>query len=98
MAEALAVSRNTVTAAYDLLAAEGYLQPDRQGTRVTALARAPRAAAPRTVPVVADVAKRYLQPEKLNVIGVGDQAKIVPQLAPLKLAPVEYRDADGKLK
>ena len=58
LAEALAVSRNTVTAAYDLLAAEGYLQPDRQGTRVTALSRAPRTAAPRTVPVVADVAKR----------------------------------------
>ena len=38
LAEALAISRNTATAAYDLLAAEGYLQPDRQGTRVAALA------------------------------------------------------------
>src|SRR5471030_3177688 len=39
LAEALAISRNTVTAAYDLLAAEGYVQPDRQGTRVATLSR-----------------------------------------------------------
>lgn len=39
LAEALAISRNTATAAYELLAAEGYLQPDRQGTRVAALSR-----------------------------------------------------------
>ncbi len=37
LAEALAISRNTVTAAYEHLAAEGYVQPDRQGTRVTEL-------------------------------------------------------------
>ena len=37
LAEALAVSRNTVTATYEHLAAEGYVQPDRQGTRVTEL-------------------------------------------------------------
>jgi GntR family transcriptional regulator/MocR family aminotransferase len=30
LAEALAISRNTVTAAYEHLAAEGYVQPDRQ--------------------------------------------------------------------
>jgi GntR family transcriptional regulator/MocR family aminotransferase len=40
LAEALSISRNTVTAAYDLLAAEGYVQPDRQGTRVATLSRA----------------------------------------------------------
>jgi GntR family transcriptional regulator / MocR family aminotransferase len=39
LAEALSISRNTVTAAYDLLAAEGYVQPDRQGTRVATLSR-----------------------------------------------------------
>ncbi|MFD2273514.1 M16 family metallopeptidase [Undibacterium arcticum] len=43
------------------------------------------------------VAKKYLQPEQLIVIGVGDKSKIAPQLEPLKLSPVEYRDADGKL-
>jgi len=37
LAEQLAVSRNTVTAAYDHLAAEGYIEADRQGTRVAAL-------------------------------------------------------------
>ncbi|KQW56501.1 PLP-dependent aminotransferase family protein [Variovorax sp. Root411] len=37
LAEALAISRNTVTATYEHLAAEGYVQPDRQGTRVTEL-------------------------------------------------------------
>ncbi|PUA17676.1 PLP-dependent aminotransferase family protein [Glaciimonas sp. PCH181] len=38
LAESLSISRNTVTATYDLLAAEGYVQPDRQGTRVALLA------------------------------------------------------------
>ncbi|MDP9108502.1 MAG: insulinase family protein, partial [Pseudomonadota bacterium] len=42
-------------------------------------------------------AAKYLQPEKLIVVGVGDKAKILPQLQPLKLAPIELRDADGKL-
>jgi GntR family transcriptional regulator/MocR family aminotransferase len=37
LAEALGISRNTVTATYEHLAAEGYVQPDRQGTRVTEL-------------------------------------------------------------
>ncbi len=37
LAESLAISRNTVTATYEHLAAEGYVQPDRQGTRVTQL-------------------------------------------------------------
>jgi GntR family transcriptional regulator/MocR family aminotransferase len=37
LAEAHAISRNTVTATYEHLAAEGYVQPDRQGTRVTEL-------------------------------------------------------------
>ncbi|HWW07235.1 PLP-dependent aminotransferase family protein [Collimonas sp.] len=59
LAEALSISRNTVTAAYDLLAAEGYVQPDRQGTRVAALSRpAPPHAmrmtdSPPSVPVIA---------------------------------------------
>ncbi|WP_198088895.1 GntR family transcriptional regulator, partial [Variovorax sp. E3] len=39
LAEALGISRNTVTATYEHLAAEGYVQPDRQGTRVTELSR-----------------------------------------------------------
>ncbi|OBV40411.1 M16 family metallopeptidase [Janthinobacterium psychrotolerans] len=47
---------------------------------------------------VQQVAKKYLQPEKLIVIGVGDQAKIAPQLSKLKLAPVEVRDAEGNVK
>jgi zinc protease len=29
------------------------------------------------------------------VIGVGDVAKISPELEKLKLGPIEYRDADG---
>lgn len=37
LAEGLAISRNTVTAAYEHLLAEGYVQSDRQGTRVAAL-------------------------------------------------------------
>ena len=56
LAEALAISRNTVTATYEHLAAEGYVQPDRQGTRVTELsppAQPRRAGATPGVPATA---------------------------------------------
>ncbi|OZI53751.1 PLP-dependent aminotransferase family protein [Bordetella genomosp. 5] len=46
LAESLGISRNTVTIAYDHLAAEGYVLADRQGTRVAALARPAAASAP----------------------------------------------------
>jgi GntR family transcriptional regulator / MocR family aminotransferase len=51
LAAAIGVSRNSVTAAYELLSAEGYIELSRQGTRVAALAR-PRSArrASRTAP------------------------------------------------
>ncbi|RIQ18200.1 PLP-dependent aminotransferase family protein [Bordetella avium] len=39
LAESLSISRNTVSIAYEHLAAEGYLLADRQGTRVAALSR-----------------------------------------------------------
>lgn len=42
------------------------------------------------------VARRYLAPRRLSVIGVGHVANIAPQLAPLKLAPLELRDADKR--
>jgi zinc protease len=41
------------------------------------------------------VAKKYLVPEKMVTIAVGDRAKIEPELAKLNLGPVEIRDADG---
>ncbi|MDC8759645.1 M16 family metallopeptidase [Janthinobacterium fluminis] len=51
-----------------------------------------------TAAQVQAAAQQYLRPEKLIVIGVGDKAKIAPQLGKLKLAPLEYRDADGNLR
>ncbi len=42
-------------------------------------------------------ARTYLRPQRLIVTAVGDKEKIAPQLTDLKLGPVEYRDADGKL-
>jgi zinc protease len=47
---------------------------------------------------VQQVAKKYLQPQDMVVIAVGDKAKIESQLSPLKLEPVEYRDADGNVR
>jgi len=43
--------------------------------------------------------KKYLRPDSLIVVGVGDRAKIEPQIRKLnpKLVPVEYRDAEGKV-
>jgi hypothetical protein len=39
---------------------------------------------------------RYLRPEGLVVVAVGDRAQIEPQLAGLQLGRVEVRDLDGK--
>ncbi len=43
-----------------------------------------------------DVAKRYLMPDRMVVIAVGDRAKIQPELQKLNLGPIETRDAEGK--
>lgn len=41
------------------------------------------------------VAKKYLLPETLVVVGVGDRKKIEPEIQKLKLGPMEFRDLDG---
>jgi len=41
--------------------------------------------------------QEYLRPENMIVIVTGDKEKIEPALAALKLTPIEYRDAEGKV-
>jgi zinc protease len=41
-------------------------------------------------------AKKYLVPDKLIVVAVGDREKIEPELRKLSLGPVEIRDPEGK--
>jgi zinc protease len=43
-----------------------------------------------------EAAIKYLAPEKMIVVAVGDRAKIGPQLGALKLGAPELRDADGQ--
>ena len=43
------------------------------------------------------VARKYLPPESLVVVTVGDRAKIEAQLAKLGLGTIEFRDADAKV-
>jgi zinc protease len=43
------------------------------------------------------VAKKYLHPEQLILVCVGDRAKIEPELLKLDLGAVELRDADGNV-
>ena len=43
-----------------------------------------------------DVAKRYLIPDRMVVIAVGDRVKIEPELQKLNLGTIEMRDAEGK--
>jgi zinc protease len=50
-----------------------------------------------TADQVRAAAERYLVPEKLIVVAVGDVARIRPGLAKLNLGAVEMRDADGRL-
>jgi zinc protease len=44
-----------------------------------------------------EAAKKYIQPDKMIVLAVGDQAKIEPGLKELNLGKMEIRDADGKV-
>ncbi|HEX9174064.1 MAG TPA: pitrilysin family protein [Telluria sp.] len=46
---------------------------------------------------VQTVARKYLVPERMVVVAVGDAKKIAPQLQALKLGPPEVRDTDGQL-
>ena len=50
-----------------------------------------------TAEQVQAMAVKYLVPEKMVVVAVGDRKKIEPQLKKLKLGPIEVRDADGPL-
>ena len=43
------------------------------------------------------VAKKYLHPDQLILVCVGDRAKIEPELVKLDLGAVEIRDADGNV-
>jgi zinc protease len=43
------------------------------------------------------VAKKYLHPDEMILICVGDRAKIEPELKTLELGGIEIRDADGKI-
>jgi zinc protease len=43
------------------------------------------------------VAKKYLHPDQMILVCVGDRAKIEPELAKLDLGEIEIRDADGNV-
>jgi len=49
-----------------------------------------------TLPQTTTVAKKYIVPNQLVIVAVGDKAKIEPDLKKLNL-PIEYRDAEGKV-
>jgi len=46
---------------------------------------------------VQDMSKKYLIPQKLIVIAVGDRKKIEPELKALGLGEIQLRDAEGKV-
>jgi zinc protease len=44
-----------------------------------------------------EVAKKYLRPDQMILVCVGDRAKIQPQLEKLDLGAIQIRDADAKI-
>ena len=42
------------------------------------------------------VAKKYLTPDRMLIVAVGDKKVIEPQISKLSLGTIAYRDADGK--
>jgi zinc protease len=51
-----------------------------------------------TVESVQAAARKYLDPDTMMVVVVGDQKKIEPGLKKLNLGAIEYRTADGSIK
>jgi zinc protease len=51
-----------------------------------------------TVATVQTAARKYLDPDKMIVVAVGDRAKIEAGLRKLNLGAVEYRTADGNVR
>jgi zinc protease len=49
-----------------------------------------------TAAQVQAAARKYLEPERLKVVAVGDRKRILPQLQPLGLGAPEVRDSDGQ--
>jgi zinc protease len=45
---------------------------------------------------VGAVAKKYLTPDRMLIVAVGDKKVIEPQISKLSLGAIAYRDADGK--
>jgi zinc protease len=45
-----------------------------------------------------EAAKKYVAPERLVIVAVGDAAQIEPELRKLNLGPVEVRNADGTIR
>ena len=50
-----------------------------------------------TAAQVQAAARKYLAPDKMKVVAVGDRKRILPQLQPLGLGTVEMRDSDGQM-
>jgi len=48
-----------------------------------------------TSPDLMDAAKKYLAPERMLIVAVGDRAKIEPQIKALNLGTIAFRDANG---
>jgi len=49
-----------------------------------------------TLPQTAAVAQKYIVPNRLVIVAVGDKSKIEPELKKLNLGAAEVRTADGK--
>lgn len=60
-------------------------------------ARLPGQIAAVTAAQVQAAARKYLAPDKMTVVAVGDRKRILPQLQTLGLGAVEVRDSDGQL-
>ncbi|MGU7778550.1 MocR-like pyridoxine biosynthesis transcription factor PdxR [Burkholderia sp. PU8-34] len=85
LADTLGISRNTATAVYEQLVAEGFLQSDRRGTRVVGLSRR---SAPRRRAAAPAVAQRLAR-IRPSLIGAGEFEGFRPGVPALAHFPVD---------
>ncbi len=85
LADTLGISRNTVTAVYEQLVAEGFLQSDRRGTRVVGLARRSTPRRRAAAPAVAQRLAR-IRPSR---VAAGEFDSFLPGMPELTHFPVD---------
>lgn len=76
---------------------DAYASDWARGLPADSIVKLPRKLAAVTASSALAAARRYVEPQDLIVVAVGDKAKVLPQLQAWGRQPMEFRDTSGRL-